>query len=68
MIIIIIIIMIVVIIVIVVTILLVIVVIIIIVIIISLMETGWSPQGGRPYYSMAIIRLLSDIKHLISTE
>ena len=30
------------------------------------METGWSPLEGHPYYSMVIIILLSDIKHLIS--
>ena len=31
------------------------------------METGWPPQEGHPYYSMAIIILLSDIRHLIIT-
>ena len=31
------------------------------------MGTGWSPQEGHPYNSMAMIRLLSDIKHLINT-
>ena len=29
----------------------------------KLMETGRSPYEGHPYYIMAIIRLLSDIKH-----
>ena len=33
---------------------------------IYIMETGWSPLEGHPYYSMVIIILLSDIKHLIS--
>ena len=32
-----------------------------------LLETGWSPEEGHPYYSMAIVRLLSDIKHLVNT-
>ena len=31
------------------------------------METGWSPYEGRPYYSMAIFRRISDIRHLIIT-
>ena len=33
----------------------------------SLMETGSSPWEGRPYYSMATIRPIPDIKHLINT-
>ena len=32
-----------------------------------IMETGWSPWEGHPYYIMAIIGLLSDIQHLIIT-
>ena len=31
------------------------------------METGWSPWEGHPYYSMATIRPSSDMKHLISS-
>ena len=31
------------------------------------MQTGWSPWEAHPYCSMAIIRLSSDIKHLINT-
>ena len=31
------------------------------------METGWSPFEGHPFYNIAIIMLLSDIKHLINT-
>ena len=33
----------------------------------SFIERGWSPKEVHPYYSMAIIRLFSDIKHLINT-
>ena len=33
----------------------------------SVVETGWSPWGGHPYDSMAIVRLLPDIKHLTIT-
>ena len=31
------------------------------------LEAGWSPEEGHPYYSMALFRLSSDIKHLIIT-
>ena len=31
----------------------------------DVMETGWSPSEGHPYHSMAIIRLLSNIKYSI---
>ena len=31
------------------------------------METRRSPQEGRPYYSMAIIRLISEIYMYINT-
>ena len=34
----------------------------------ALVETGWSLEEGHPYYSMAIIILLSDIKHLINNS
>ena len=34
---------------------------------IHFMETGWSPEEGHPYSSMAVIKLLSDIKHLVNT-
>ena len=29
-----------------------------------IMKTGWSQEDGHPYYSMARIRLLSDIKYI----
>ena len=32
------------------------------------LQTGWSPSEGHPYHSMAIIILLSDIRHLINTQ